>query len=478
MALDGDAVGSAGGYAVLVAGAIPGERALVEIVAAGRKFARGRILRVLRSSPHRVAPRCRHFGPCGGCSWQHIAYEEQLRLKQGMLASTLERALGAPVKVLPAVGIGGDGGPGPWAYRNKAHFVLGPGPDGRGLIMGHYRRASREMVAVEECPVHPEEANRIAFLARDLLRRHGVPGARDEPLRGVARHIVVRTSERSGEAQATIVAAEEAPGVLAAARDLARGEGSPRGVHVNINDRPGPYILGARTRKVAGEERLVEEVAGVRFLIGPRSFFQTSVRSAERLVASVLRAIPGGADRVLDLYAGSGLFSLPLARRGHEVVAVEENPAAVADGVASLVPNGIAAGRCRFVRARTEDWLRGGAARAAGPFAAVVLDPPRDGCPPGLLRAVRAACTPRRIVYVSCNPRALAADLREAAVEGYRIEEVEPVDMFPHTAHIEAVAVLTRAGAPSASFRGAGARRSGATPGGRSRRGGRPRRRS
>jgi 23S rRNA (uracil1939-C5)-methyltransferase len=485
MALDGDAVAKASGYAVLVAGAIPGERVEVEIVSAGRKFARGRLRRILRASPHRVTPPCRHFGPCGGCSWQHIAYEEQLRLKQGMLATTLERALGAPVKVLPAVGIAAAGGPGPWAYRNKAHFVLAPGRDGRGLVMGHYRRGSREPVEVEECPVHPPEGNRIAFLARDLLRKHGVPGARVEPpgpailSRGAARHIVVRTSERTGGAHATIVATEESPGILAAARELAGAGGALRGVHINLNDRPGPYILGARSRKVAGEERLLEEVAGVRFLVGPRSFFQTSVRSAEKLVQSVLRRVPDDGKPVLDLQAGSGLFSLPLARRGHEVVAVEENPAAVADAVASLALNGIDARRCRFVRARAEDWVRDeGAPGQGGPaFEAVILDPPRDGCPPGLIRAIREAWRPARIVYVSCNPRALATNLREAMAEGYRVEEIEPVDMFPHTAHIEAVVLLIRGGAP-VSARKAGARRSGASPAGRSRRGGRPRPRS
>ena len=481
MALDGDAVGSVGGYAVLLAGAIPGERVAAEIVSAGRKFARGRVLRILRPSPHRVTPRCRHFGPCGGCAWQHIAYDEQLRLKQGMLASTLERALGARVTVLPAAGIGEPEGPGPWSYRNKVHFVLGPRPDGRGLIMGHYRRGTREIVEIEECPVHPAEGNRIAFSARDVLRKNHVPGARDDPLRGIARHIVVRVAERSGDTQATIVVTEEGgPGVAAAARELARGDGAPRGVHVNVNDRPGPYILGARTRQVAGEERLEEEVAGTRFLIGPRSFFQTSVRSAERLVSSVVGRIPGDAASILDLYAGSGLFSLSLARRGHSVVAVEENPAAVSDGIASLALNRIAPQSCRFVRARAEDWVRDEASPhgRSRSFDAVILDPPRDGCPPGLIRAIRAAWTPPRIIYVSCNPRALASDLRDALLEGYRVEEVEPVDMFPHTAHIEAVALLTHAGSTSISSPETGARRSVANRAARSTRGGRPRRRS
>ncbi|HVR72795.1 MAG TPA: TRAM domain-containing protein, partial [Planctomycetota bacterium] len=161
MAIDGDALGRVGGYVVLVEGVIPGERALVRSVSAARKFGRAELIRVLRPSPHRVAPRCRHFGSCGGCAWQHIAYPEQLRIKQKMLASLLENALedDAP-PVLPVLGIAsGAGGEAPWGFRNKVHFAIGRGPGG-GLIMGHYRRGSRDLFDAIECPVHAEDGNR------------------------------------------------------------------------------------------------------------------------------------------------------------------------------------------------------------------------------------------------------------------------------------------------------------------------------
>jgi len=444
MALDGDAVARAGTYVLLVPGAIPGERIEVEVVSAGRKSGKAALRRVLAPSPHRVAPFCRHFGPCGGCAWQHIAYEEQLRLKRDMLASTLARALGSEVKVLPTVGLPSGDIPspaGPRGYRHKAHFTFGSGPGGRGLIMGHYRRGSRDLLPVEECPVHAPAGNRIAFAARDLLRRKGVPGADEDTLEGLARHIVVRTSAATGVTQAVIVAVREDPRLRGAAEELGALEDAPRGIHLEIHDRPGPFIRGSRTAKLAGEDRLIEEVAGARFSLSERSFFQTSVRSAERLAAAVLGRVPEGPGRVLDLYAGAGLFSIPLALRGARVLAVEENPSAVADGRASLDLNPGIRGECRFERRRVEDFLRD---HDPGPEPAgtVILDPPREGCPPGVLEAL-ASLGAARAIYVSCNPRALARDIAVLAKRGCAVIEVEPVDMFPHTAHIEAVALVS-----------------------------------
>src|SRR5262249_32850648 len=156
-------------YVLFVAGAIPGEEVEVEVESAGRKHGRARLLSVLSPSPHRVAPPCPYFGPCGGCAWQHIAYPEQLRLKEGLLASVLEHALGGPVPVGAAMGLDS-----PWGFRDKVHFVVGKDAQGE-LALGHYAARSRDLVPVEECRVHAPRGNEVAFRLRDLLRRHGVP---------------------------------------------------------------------------------------------------------------------------------------------------------------------------------------------------------------------------------------------------------------------------------------------------------------
>jgi 23S rRNA (uracil1939-C5)-methyltransferase len=179
-------------------------------------------------------------------------------------------------------------------------------------------------------------------------------------------------------------------------------------------------------------------VKGVSFVISPTSFFQTNIRAAEILATLVLDAIPAGAS-VLDLYAGAGLFALPLAQRGRIVTAVEENRQAVEDGEASLRLNRISSEHCRFVARRVEAALR--TIRSAD---VVVLDPPREGCAREVIEDVFGRLRPGFAVYVSCNPEALARDVAAVARHGYTIQSIQPVDMFPHTAHVEAVVVLTR----------------------------------
>jgi 23S rRNA (uracil1939-C5)-methyltransferase len=313
--------------------------------------------------------------------------------------------------------------------------------------MGHYRRGSNIIVPVEECPVHAEAGNTLAFGVRDALIAARVPGASADGQRGVARHVVVRVAHNRREVIATLVVTANDKALRGAVRRIVEGAGAPDGLHLNVHDGPGPFLFGRTTRRLHGRDRLREEVAGVSFLVSPTAFFQTNVRAAEVLVDLVVGAISGGPSRrVLDLFAGAGLFALPLARNGHRVIAVEEDRAAVEDGVASRQFSRIPEQACRFVRGRVEDAVGRAAAGAPGDPRpdVVVLDPPRAGCPERVLRAVVGDLRPSRVVYVSCNPAALARDLAVAVGEGYRTDRVQPVDMFPHTAHIESVAILSR----------------------------------
>ncbi len=448
MTLEGDAVArTAAGDELRVFGALPGER--VEVAPGGRGAAT--LVRVLEASPHRVPAPCPHFGPCGGCAWQHVAYDEQLRLKQRLVSDLLGGAievrptLPTPAATTPAAttATATDDDPTPWGFRDKVHFVLGPGLGGRGVTLGHYRRGTQELLPVAECRVHAPEGNRLAFAARDALSRRGVAGTDErQPARGVVRHVLVRVGEGTGQAQLTLVSREPRfralPQVTA---DLLALERPPSGLHLNVHDRPGPYLLGPETRKLHGRERLLEEVAGARFLVSPAAFFQTNVRAAGVLVELALAQVPDDGRPVLDLFSGVGLFSLPLARRGHEVLAVEENAAAVRDGAASLRLNEGMRGSCRFVAEKAEAAAR--RLRDEGRvFPSVVVDPPRDGCPPGLLEALLGGLAAERVVYVSCNPEALAADLERARRLGWAPALVQPVDMFPHTPHVETLALL------------------------------------
>jgi 23S rRNA (uracil1939-C5)-methyltransferase len=239
---------------------------------------------------------------------------------------------------------------------------------------------------------------------------------------------------------ATLVVASDADRRLRTATRRAVDDAAekPTSLHVNVHPKDDGFIFGRQTRRIVGPARLREIVNGISFVVSPTAFFQTNVRAAEILVGLVLDAVPAGA-RVVDLYAGAGLFALPLARRGHMVTAIEENAEAVADGEASLRLNRIPPERCRFVAKPVEAALR--AIRTAD---VIVLDPPRAGCMPVVLEHVFRRLAPSRAIYVSCNPEALARDLQSIARCGYRIQSVQPVDMFPHTAHVEAVVVLIR----------------------------------
>ena len=438
---NGDGVATAGSLRIAVPFTIPGER--VRIRVANRRRPAATLLDVLRASPHRVTPACRHFGsdaapgigPCGGCSWQHIAYAEQLRLKTALV----DRLVRAVVPHAPAARPTLAATPldRPWGYRNKVHFVFGS--HGSTLTMGHYARGSRRVIPVVECPVQDGRGNVFAFRARDAFGAAGLQAA--DGARGTLRSLAVRVGCRTPEIMATlIVSGDRDRGVRAATRRLL-DEAPPTSMHLNVHAREDAFVFGPSTRHLHGSTRLREEVAGASFLMSPAAFFQTNVLAADILVRLVLDAVHP-ASRVLDLYAGSGLFAIPLAAAGHDVVAVEENRLAVADGEAALKLNAAAQGRCRFMARRVEAALA--ALRAAD---VVVLDPPREGCSPAVLDDVFGRLRPAVAVYVSCNPEALASELGRICRAGYQVVSLQPVDMFPHTAHIETVAVLSRPGA-------------------------------
>jgi 23S rRNA (uracil1939-C5)-methyltransferase len=448
----GAAVAQVGGERLLAHGGIPGERVRVRRIRELRSAAAGgaagartlvELVAVLEPSPHRITPRCRHASACGGCGWQHIAYPEQLRLKTQVLATLFERAPGfggRPPQVRPMIGspVGADGMP--WGFRQKSAFTFAQGADG-GLVMGHFARGSHEVVPVEECPVHPERANRIAFALRDELRRSRITAAGPE-LRGLARHVIVRTSRDEREAVVSLVVTRDDPALERPLRALLGRPPRPEGLSLNVHDRPGPFLVGRATRRIDGPGHVREESLGVTFLVSPTAFFQTNVAGAEillRLVGEACQDMPA----VLDLYSGSGLFALPLAMRGHRVTAVEESRKGVRDAELSRKANGVGDERLRLISASVERALP---RLAASAFDAVILDPPREGCPPEVLRSVFGRLRPRRAVLVSCDPAALARELPAAVRAGYRVLSVQPVDMFPHTPHIEAVAVLEREG--------------------------------
>jgi 23S rRNA (uracil1939-C5)-methyltransferase len=359
---------------------------------------------------------CRHFGACGGCTLPGVPYAEQLSRKRKALSQRLG------MEVPPFIPSPRQSG-----FRSKVAFVFGDG------VMGHYAHGSSRIIPIEECPVHHPRGNRIAFALRDHLLRARIP-------HGILRHIIVRTTADGREASAMLVVRQNDKSLRAPVKKFLASVDKPDGFFVNIHTKPGPYMVGEETIKIEGRSHVKEVVGGVSYLVSPTAFFQTNVGAAVQLAATVVAEV-GPANRVLDLFCGSGLFSLPLAKGGANVLAIEDNRQAIADAESNVRNNRLSPGHVRFVAARVEDAM----ARAAKDrWDAVILDPPRQGCPPAVIAAVFEGIRPAKAVYVSCNPDALAGELPAIMKAGYRVSRVQAVDMFPHTEHIETVMTLHR----------------------------------
>jgi 23S rRNA (uracil1939-C5)-methyltransferase len=365
-----------------------------------------------------------------------LSYEEQIASKEAILRKLLR---GVPPGTLhsPLFVPTHPSQDTPWSFRQKVAFAFGPRAGGRGFVMGHYERGSNRIVPIEECPVHSARGNRIAFALRDRLAAAGISAA-GPSLTGVLRHLLVRTSLDDREAVAMLVVTRNDKSLRAPVRALLDSEDRPDGFFINIHNGPGPFMVGPETIRIAGNSHVRETIGGRSYLISPAAFFQTNVRAAAVLQQRVIESIRG-ASRVLDLYCGSGLFSIPLAAGGVRVIGIDDNRQAIRDAETNGRLNHIPAGRARFLCARAEEGLARVAREA---WDAVILDPPRQGCPKPVLSAVFEEIAPPRATYVSCNPERLAAELGMIMKAGYRVEKIEAVDMFPHTDHIETVARL------------------------------------
>lgn len=425
------------GFAVFVDGALPGDEVLARVVEVKKNYARARLLRVLKASPHRVTPGCPVFGRCGGCQLQHMAYGEQLRWKARLVRDALARIghLG-DVEVHDTLAA-----PRLWHYRAKALFPAGPGP--RGLAVGLYERGTHRIVEIESCPVQHPLNNQVLAACRDLVLRYGYPPYDQATGSGLIRHLLARTGTATGQAMAGLVATGDLPRGRLFARELMRRVPALKSVVLNINSRRTNVILGEETRVLGGRPHIEDRLGDLFFRVSARSFFQVNPQQALALyLQAVAWAELTGEETVLDAYSGTGTITLFMARGARRAIGIEEVPEAVADARRNASLNGLV--NVEFLRGRVEEVLaspRGRTLRAG----VVVLDPPRAGAQDAALRAV-ARLAPRRIIYVSCNPATLARDLALLRDHGYRTLAVQPVDMFPHTTHVEAVARLEREG--------------------------------
>ena len=394
----GDALGRCEGKVVFVSGTIPGEVVRARVVEEKKRWARAETVRVLEPSPQRIEPLCPYFGICGGCHLQHVAYEAQLEHKRAVVIEQLRRlAHLEEVPVGPVIDM-----PDPWAYRNHVQFAV----DEAGQL-GFKAAKSHDTVPVEQCLLlHP--------LIDDL---HGAFDVEWPELQRLSLRAGIHTGD-----QMCILEA--------------RGDAFPLldvdfPVSCVLKREDGAYV------PLIGSTVYQETLHGLPFQISAPSFFQVNTAQAERMIDVVRRYLePDPLDVLLDVYCGVGALGLSMVEQVQRLIGVEAHPAAIVDAEANADIQEVDVDRAVFVRGKAEKVLP----RLQEPITKVLVDPPRGGCAPRALDAI-ADLVPARVVYVSCEPTTLARDAVQLQARGYKLVEVQPLDMFPQTYHLETVSL-------------------------------------
>lgn len=423
LAYGGDAIAHLDdGRTAFVSGGVPGDSVSAEIVEDKGRFVRARVTEVLEPSAHRVAPPCPYFGACGGCTWQHIDYAEQLRAKRQELVDALQRVGKiAEAERLVDECVASDR---QYGYRNKIELVLDP--DHRRPRLGYHRAGSHEVVAVDSCLLLPKRHAHAPKSLGGALRY--VAGESDLGIERVAMRCAAHTRDVE-------VALWTSPGPFpraATAKTLGQAMQMSSLVRVMTRDNDRAKLAGVEV--LAGKGHWREKLDGRSYAVSAPSFFQVNSTVAERMVQLVNEMLaPDGSDRVLDLYAGAGTFTLPLAELAGEVVAVEAAGSAVKDLRRNLEQNAVWA-----------DVVGGDAAReisSLGRFDLALVDPPRVGLHTAVIKQLTRT-RPRALVYVSCDPATLARDTARLAEAGLALTRAVPFDLFPQTFHVETIALF------------------------------------
>ena len=422
------------GRVVFIPGTILGERWEVQLLKVKTNVAWGRAVRLLAPSPERVELDCPLAGRCGGCQYRHMTYEEELRAKRQRVQDALSRVGGVSLE-LPQV-LGAEN---PLRYRNKVQFPVAQ--EKRGLAVGYYRSRSHDVLDVDDCLLQPEAVTTLRRAFKGWMERYRVPAYDEGTCQGLIRHLYVRTNQ-AGEALCCVVAngtrLPHAPELVQALRQAVP---SLAGLVLNTNTKDTNVILGPNYRTIWGRDFLEERLCGMTFRLSVPSFFQINRAQTERLYAQALEfAGLTGRETVLDLYCGIGTISLALAQRAGQVIGAEIVPEAVQDAQANAARNQV--DNARF--------LCGDAGEAAFQLAAegvrpqvICVDPPRKGLAPEVPE-ILASMAPERIVYVSCDPATLARDVKRFGELGYPAVKAQAVDLFPRTAHVETVVLLSK----------------------------------
>ena len=431
----GEGVGRYDNFTVFVPNALPGENVSVIIEEVKNSYARGRIKQILHESVDRVAPLCELYEECGGCQLQHLSYEAQLRAKRAQVVDALTHIGKLPqIPVMETLRAEE-----PWNYRNKMQFPIGR--NSGKIVIGCFAQGSHRIINTENCHIQRAENNDLANAAREIAEQLHIPVYNEDTHKGVLRHIVGRVG-RSNDLMAVIVTATKQ---LPRAKEFVRmmRERLPNlvSVHQNIQTYRNNVIMGRDTQLLWGRPTIIDSLGRLNFHISPRSFFQVNTRQAERLYEQALSyADLHGTETVIDAYCGTGTITLFLAQKARKVYGIEIVQPAILDARKNARDNHVK--NAEFIVGDATAVMPALYKQGIRPDV-VVVDPPRAGCTETVLRTF-ANMKPQRIVYVSCNPATLARDLAILKELGYLAQEVQPVDLFPQTSHVECLTKVVR----------------------------------
>ncbi|WP_226670737.1 23S rRNA (uracil(1939)-C(5))-methyltransferase RlmD [Metabacillus litoralis] len=433
---EGAGVAKIEGFPIFVENALPDEKAKIKVIGIKKGFAFGKLIELYEESKNRIEAPCPIYSQCGGCQLQHVSYEGQLDFKRKQVEQVLAR-IGkldlTKVKVHQTLGMQD-----PWNYRNKAQVPVGEREG--GLVAGFYQKRSHDIIDMERCLIQQAENDEIVQYVKTICEEYEIRAYNEEKHKGWLRHIMVRYGLVTKELMVVFVTkTADFPHKNEILAKITEQFPQIKSVVQNINNKRTNVIFGDETKVLWGEEYIYDKIGDIKFAISARSFYQVNPEQTKVLYDKALEyAKLTGEESVIDAYCGIGTISLFLAQKAKKVFGVEIIPEAIEDAKRNTELNGIenaefAVGEAEVV---IPEWYKQG-----NKADVIVVDPPRKGCDEALLKTI-LDMKPRRVVYVSCNPGTLARDLQVLERGGYETVEVQPVDMFPHTTHIECVSQI------------------------------------
>ena len=438
MTHEGQGVGRIDNYTVFVDGALQGEKVEIKIIKVNKNYGVGKLLKIIEVSKDRVDPFCASYKRCGGCSLQHMSYEATLKFKTDVVKESIKR-IGKLEDVVVHDAIGMEV---PQNYRNKAQYPVGRYKD--GVRVGFFAKRSHEIIDCPKCVIQYSKGDLIKSIVKDYICENGISTYDETTGEGLVRHIMTRFGFKTGEIMVVLVInGRSIPGQGKLVEKLVKEVPEIKSIVLNVNTKRTNVILGEENIVLYGNESITDyiggDVNGFKFNISPQSFFQVNPVQTEVLYNKALEyAGLTGNETVFDLYCGIGTISLFLSKKAKKVYGVEVVEAAIKDAKENARINGVE--NVEFIVGEAEEVIPQ-MYRKGIRADVVVVDPPRKGCDEEVLKTL-VDMAPDRIVYVSCNPSTLARDLKYLAEGGFCVREVQPVDMFPWTSHVECVVLM------------------------------------